>query len=85
MLVLQCWGLKRGALGKRGRKDPYPARILPILWSGRRGRAAICSPLSPGWAFKSLTHSSGVAKGQPYQGALELLSKSPGVIGERGE
>ena len=67
------WELKRGGLGKRGCKDPCPARVLPILWSVRRGWAANYLPLIPGWAFQPLTHSSGGGQGQPYLGTPELL------------
>jgi hypothetical protein len=50
--------------GEEGKgKDPHPARVLPILWFVRCGRAAIHFPLSPGWAFKPLTHSSGSGQG----------------------
>jgi hypothetical protein len=34
-------GTKKGAWGKREREDSCPARVLPILWSVRHGRAAI--------------------------------------------
>jgi hypothetical protein len=64
--------LKKGALGKRGKgKDPHPARVPPILWSVRHGRAANYLPLIPGWAFLYPT-LQGVAKGQPYLGFPEL-------------
>jgi hypothetical protein len=52
-----CWELKEGPRGRGWRKSPHPARVLPILWSVRCGRTAIHFPLSPGWAFKTLTHS----------------------------
>ena len=28
-------------------KDPHPARVLPMLWSDRHGRAARLFPLRP--------------------------------------
>jgi hypothetical protein len=65
-------GTKKGDLGRRGRGDPHPTRVLPILWSVRRGRAALYLLLIPRWAFKPLTHSSEGGKGQLYLGALEL-------------
>jgi hypothetical protein len=40
-----CWELKRGAWGKGGREDPHPTRVPLMLWSVRRGRAAIYLPL----------------------------------------
>jgi hypothetical protein len=57
-----CWELKKGGPWGRGgregaqempwgRENPRPSRVLPILWSAERGRAAIHFPLSPGWAF----------------------------------
>ena len=68
---------EKGGPGEEGgRKNPHPARVLPILWSVRHGRAAVYLSLIPGWASKSLTHSSGVGKGQPYLGFLELFCSS---------
>jgi hypothetical protein len=73
-------GTKTGALGKRGRKDPHPARVLPVLWSVRHGRAAIDFPLIPGWAFKPLIHSSGSGQGVALPGIPgATLLKLPGL------
>ena len=83
-LTLDCWELKRGGPGEKGEgEDPHPARVPLILWSVRRGRAAIYLPLIHGWASKPLTHSwGGVAKGPPGIPGATLL-KPPGLW-ERG-
>ena len=73
MAISLVLGTKKGTLGKREEEDSHPARVLPMLWSVRCRRAAICLPLTPGWASKPLTHSSGGGKGQPYLGFPELL------------
>jgi hypothetical protein len=47
-------GTKRSLGEGRGREDsPHPARVPPMLWTGRCRRAARPFPLSPGWASKS--------------------------------
>ena len=63
-------GTKRGHRGKRGGEDSQcPARVPPILWAGRRGRAARRFPLSPRWASKPLTPLNGGGQGAaPNQG-----------------
>ena len=51
---------KRGLGGGGEREDSScPARVPPMLWTGRHGRVARCFPLSPRWASKPLTHSMG--------------------------
>ena len=79
-----CWELKEGPRGRGWRKSPHPARVLPILWSVRCGRAAIHFPLSPGWAFKTLTHSlvGGQGAALPAE-PWSYFAKATGVIGER--
>jgi hypothetical protein len=77
-------GTKRGAQGEGGRKNPHPARVLPILWSVRYGRAAIYLPLIPGWASKPLTHSSGVERGSPTWDSWSYFAKATGGLWERG-
>jgi hypothetical protein len=53
------WELKGGFRGRRGREDnPCLARVLPMLWAGRIGRAS-CFPLGPGWTSKPLTPLDG--------------------------
>jgi hypothetical protein len=43
------WKLKGGYRGRGGREDsPHPARVPPMLWAGRHGRAATRFPLGPG-------------------------------------
>jgi hypothetical protein len=62
-----------------------------MLWAGRRGRAARCFPLGPGWASKPLTPldiDRGVGGGQGA--ALETKGPQgdtlcPGVMEERAE
>ena len=77
---------KETAVGtKRGRgKDPQPARVPPILWSVRHGRAANYLPLIPGWAFLYPT-LQGVARGSPTWGPWSYFAKATRVIGERDE
>ena len=70
-------GTNKGARGRWGRKDPHPARVLPIL---RPGRAAINFPLIPGWAFKPLTYSSRGGQGAAVPGnPRATLLKPPGL------
>jgi hypothetical protein len=81
-----CWELKREPNRRGGRKVPRPTRILPILWSVGHGGAAIHFPLSPGWAFKPLTHSLGSGQGAALPGSPgATLLKPPGLMGERDE
>ena len=78
------WEIK-GVRGRGGREDtPCPARVPPMLWAGRCGRAVRHFPLSPGWAFKTLTPLDG-GGGQgatPDQGP-RARPCSPRVTGER--
>ena len=62
----------------------HPTRVFPILWSVRHGRAAIHFPLSPGWAFKPLTHSSGGGQGATLSGNPEATLLKPLGLWERG-
>jgi hypothetical protein len=62
------WGRGRTQGMPREKGDPHPTRGLPILWSFKCGRAAICFPLIPGWAFKPLTHSLGGGQGAALPG-----------------
>jgi hypothetical protein len=72
--------IKKGGPGEESeREDPHPARVPPILWSVRHGRADIHFPLNPGWASKPLTHSSGGGKGAALHGSTgDTLLKPPG-------
>jgi hypothetical protein len=70
-------GTKKRALGKRGRKDPCSARVPPMLWSGRRGKAATGFPLSPGWSSSDPLFGGRQGAAQP--GSAGLLSKAPGL------
>jgi hypothetical protein len=54
-----------------------------MLWTGGPGRAARCFPLSPGWASKSLTHSSGGGQKAAQNGSPRATSCSPSVMGKR--
>jgi hypothetical protein len=76
-------GTKKRPRGRGGRKDPCPARVPPMLWSGRCGRAARQFPLIPGWASKPMTHSSGGGHGAAQPESLGLLSKALGMREER--
>jgi hypothetical protein len=78
------WEIK-GVRGRGGREDtPCPARVPPMLWAGRCGRAVRHFPLSPGWAFKTLTPlDGGVDKEQPPTRAPERDPVAPGLQ-ERG-
>jgi hypothetical protein len=80
-LSIVILGTKKGAQGKRGKGNPHPTRVLPILWFVRSGRAAIYLPLIPRWAFKPLTHSSGDSQGAALPGnpGAATLLKPPGL------
>jgi hypothetical protein len=53
-----------GGRGRRGREEsPLPARVVPMLWAGRCGRAARWFPFGPGWASKLLTPINGDVQG----------------------
>ena len=53
---LRAEGGSAGCEERGGREDsPRLAIVPPMLWTGRRGRAARCFPLGPGWASKPLT------------------------------
>jgi hypothetical protein len=66
---------KKEALGKGGRKNPHPARVLPIIWSVRRGRPALDFPLNR-------ESESGKGTALPRNPGATLL-KPPGLQ-ERG-
>jgi hypothetical protein len=79
------WKLK-GVAGERGGREasPRPARVPPMLWASRRGRAARYFPLCPGWASKPLTPLyRGWTRGSPQPGTLR---RHPVALGlwERG-
>jgi hypothetical protein len=78
-------GTKKGAWGRGVREDPHPARVPPMLWTGRHGKASRCFPLSPGWASKPLTHSTWGGQGASKPGGPGATPCSPGVMGEREE
>ena len=86
MCMYVCWEQKKGGgpWGRGGRRDPHPARVLPILWSARHGRAANYLPLIPGWAFKPLTHSSGGSQEAALPGIPGATLLKPLGLWERG-
>jgi hypothetical protein len=65
-----------------GGKSPGPARA-PVLWAGKRRRAARCFPLSPGWASKPLIPLYGMGwgfdKGQPLIPGPRVTPLAPGL------
>ena len=65
--------------------SPRLGRVPPMLWAGRHRRAARRFPLSPRWASKPLTHSTGGEQGVAQLGGPRATPCSPGVIGEREE
>ena len=72
--------------GRKGRKDsPHLARVPPMLWAGRHGRAARLFPLSPRWPSKPLTNSLLGGQWAAQRGSPGATLKSPGVMGERDE
>ena len=84
-------GTKKGGPGEveEGEDSPHLARVPPMFWAGGHRRAARHFPLSPRWASKPLTHSTGVGdggwgldKGQPALGPYPV---APQVMGEREE
>jgi hypothetical protein len=77
-------GTKKGPRA-RGGEDPHPARVPLMLWTGRHGRANRRFPLSPGWASKPLTHSTGDGEGAAQLGDPGDKPCSPRVIGEKEE
>jgi hypothetical protein len=90
--VLKCGSLSfivcgtKGGRGREGKeKSPRLARVPPMLWAGRCGRAARCFPLDPGWASKPLTPFDGGGQGLAHN------TRGPGVtplapgIQERGQ
>jgi hypothetical protein len=77
-------GTKKGPGGRRGRKDSSClARLPPMLWAGRCGRAARCFPLCPGWASKPMIPLNGVDNWQQPDWGSGATPCSPGVMGER--
>jgi hypothetical protein len=90
-----CVGTK-GGLGKEGERadSPRPARVPPMLWAGRGGRAARSFPLSPRWTSKPLTLLNGkVDKGKPPKPggpgvtpcSLRLWERGQRDVGKEGE
>jgi hypothetical protein len=49
IFILIYFGNKKGGPGEEGKTET--ARVLPILWAVRYGRAAIQFPFIPGWAL----------------------------------
>ena len=80
-----CWELKGGPGEER--KGGKAHTLLEFhLCSGQRcGRAAIHFPLSPGWAFKPLTHSSGGGQGAALPGSPRATLLKPPGLWERGK
>ena len=75
-----CWELKRGSQGKRGEVDPCPTRVLPILWSVRRGRAACTFHSSLGGNLSLRPILQGVvARGSPTWESQSYFPKAPGL------
>lgn len=71
--------------GEEGKgKDPHPARVLPILWFVRCGRAAIHFPLSPGWASSDPLFGSW-QRGSPTWDSWSYFAKVTRIIGKRDE
>jgi hypothetical protein len=64
---------QKGGWGRGGREDsPHPARVPPMLWAGRCGKAARQFPLIPERASKPLTPlHRGWIRGSPQPEALE--------------
>jgi hypothetical protein len=67
-----------------GRGNPCPTRVLPILWSVRRGIAAIHFPLSPGWASSDPLFGSW-QRGSPTWDSWSYFAKVTRIIGKRDE
>jgi hypothetical protein len=87
IFILFMSGTKRGGPGEEGEgEDPYPARVPPVLWSVRHGRAAIYLPLITRWASKPLTHSfgGGVERGSPTWEPQATLLKPLGGYRREG-
>jgi hypothetical protein len=62
------WELKGVGEGGEGR-IALIARVPPMLWAGRRGRAVRRFPLGPGWASKPLTPLDGGGGGRWTRGS----------------
>ena len=76
---------KKGGPGEDGEgEDPHLARVPTMLWSVRRGRAAIYLSLIPGWASKPLTHSLGGGNGAALPGSPGVTLLKPPGLWERG-
>ena len=68
------------------REDTRPARVPPMLWTGRHGRAARHFPLSPGWASKPLTPlDGGWTRGSPQNQGHQGNTLCSGFMGARAE
>ena len=81
-----CGEKKRGTLGSKGKGKPHLARVLPILWSVRRGRAACTFHSSLGGNLSLRPILQGVvARGSPTWESQSYFAKATGVMGERDE
>ena len=86
-LATICGNLK-GARGRGEREDiPCPARVPPMLWAVRCGKAARRFPLGPGWASKPLTplDRGGGTRGSPRNQGPQGDTLSLEVTGKRAE
>ena len=76
-----CWELKGGPGEERkGGKGPHPARVPPILWSVRHGRAAIYPIHSSLGGHSSIPLFRGWSRGSPaWEPPPATLLKPPGL------
>ena len=81
-----CGNKIKGGPGEEGEgEDPHPARVPPILWSVRHGRAAIYPIHSSLGGHSSIPLFRGWPRGSPTWEPQSYFAKATRVIGERDE
>jgi hypothetical protein len=77
-VIIDSVETKKGTLKKRGRKDPSPNRVPPMLWTGDLGGLPNAFHSAPGGHPRLWSTLRGMDKGQPKLGVPDYSLKPRG-------